>query len=316
MRRPTWASVALVLSVPISSTLWGIGTSFLTVPSTPRELGLGGSSVILTGDPSLSRGNPALIVQDLPSIQIYLGYHQWLTGIRGSSVLVARPALGGTVGFRIRQLAMSDLELRTEIPADEFLSHFGASGTAAEVIWGKRLRLRPSGTPGSEGKGIRFGATLRWIRTELYIYSSSGVGADLGAVWPVIQDRLALGAAVRNVGAMGPLNKESPTLPTAISVAAAYRPPIPDASPPPGLSSVMTLEVEVSRRHGVVTRVAGETGLGVMRLTLGSRFSQRVTAVGASLAVTWRRFQVSYGVEVGSHSLGIPHLFQVSTILP
>lgn len=303
-------STVLAVFLCFFTGLKGIGTSFLIVPSTPRELGLGGSSVIVTGDPSLFRGNPALIVQDIASVQIYLGYHQWLTGITGSSILVAQPGLGGTLGIGIRQLTVADLELRTDVPTDEFLAHFAASGTALEITWGKRLRLDPG------FKDIRLGATVRWIRTDLYIYSSSGAAADVGAVWPVIQDRFAVGAAVRNVGAMGPLNEKRPALPTTLAVAGAYRHPVVKLSSSQDVASLMTLEVEISRERGVVTRLAGETELGLLRLTVGSRFSQRVTAVGTSVAVTWRMFQVSYGVEVGSHQLGIPHLFQVRTTLP
>ncbi|SVB43769.1 uncharacterized protein METZ01_LOCUS196623, partial [marine metagenome] len=38
--------------------LYGIGTSFLNVPFTPRQLALGGAGTALWGDPSLFRLNP------------------------------------------------------------------------------------------------------------------------------------------------------------------------------------------------------------------------------------------------------------------
>ena len=44
--------------------LYGIGTSFLNVPFTPRLLALGGAGTALWGDPSLFRLNPALVVQE------------------------------------------------------------------------------------------------------------------------------------------------------------------------------------------------------------------------------------------------------------
>ncbi|MFQ6674736.1 MAG: hypothetical protein ACE5LH_00175 [Fidelibacterota bacterium] len=316
MSRPFLTGTPLIATALLFTPLWGIGTSFLTVPSTPRELALGGSSVIVMGDPSLSRGNPALVVQDLPSTQVYLGYHRWLTGIKGSSIFWVQPGLAGTVGVGIRQLAVSDLELRTDVPTDEYLAHFAASGTAVEVVWGKPLGRGMSGRESLEGGRIRFGMALRWIRTELYTYSSSGVGADIGAVWPVIPERFTVGAAVKNLGTMGPLNRKRPSLPTAVAAAASYRISPPETSRSPAISSMIMVETELSRAHGVVARVAGETGMGGFTLTLGSRLSRRLMAVGAGVAVTWRRFQVSYGMEVGSHRLGIPHLFQVRATLP
>lgn len=288
------------------STLQGIGTSFLTVPSSPREAGLGGSSVSVMGDPSLARGNPALIIQGIPATQVYLGYHEWIAGIEGSSILLVQPGLGGIFGFGIRQLMISDLELRTGTPTDEFVAQFSASGTAIEIIWGR----------GSGGGKPRFGGTVRWIRSDLYVYSSSGLAFDLGAVWPVIQDRLVLGTAVRNMGFMGPLKETELALPTSLSAAASYKFPFLETTKRLNLTSELTLGVESSRVHGTVTRFSGETGLGAFRLTIGSRFSRNVSVAGASLAVTWRRFEASYGVEVGSHRLGIPHLFQVTTTLP
>lgn len=282
----------------------GIGTSFLTIPAYPRELALGGLTTSIAGDPSLARGNPALIVQPLPAMEVYFGYNAWFAGARGTSVLVIQPAARGTVGFGVRHMAISDLELRTERPTDEYLSHFTVSGTAVEGVWGRKFAQ------------LQIGGTLRWIRLESYVWTSSGMAIDLGVLWPLMNKRISLGASIQNLGSMSRMFKQAPGLPTALQIGGTFDVSSLLSQEDNVYRSSMTIGAEISRAHGAVARVAGEMFLGDARITLGTRMSEKVTQVAGGVNLTWRRFQVSYGLAVGSHQLGIPHLFRVKTTLP
>lgn len=76
-------SRALIFTILTVTTAEAIGTSFLTVPYSPRELALGGRTASVLGDASLSRGNPALIVGT--SHQMFFSYTSWFAGVTGSS---------------------------------------------------------------------------------------------------------------------------------------------------------------------------------------------------------------------------------------
>ena len=304
MGRSTTGGLALVLFLSLGARAPGIGTAFLTIPVSPRELALGGATSSIVGDPSLSRGNPALIVQTIPSTEFYVGYNAWFSGTQGTSVLVVQPAFGGTGGLAIRNLGIADLQLRTERPEDDYLALFAASGSAIEGIWGRRFDR------------LRVGAALRWIRMELDIHTSSGFGADLGLWWPLVRNRISVGASVQNLGSMDKLLAEAPSLPTTFQAGVTYRVTSERGSGRRQFQSFVTAGMERSDLHGLVTRVAGEVSFENLLITLGMRRSERVTGVAGSVSLNWRRFRVAYGLAIESHQLGIPHLFQIKTTLP
>lgn len=281
-----------------------VGTSFLSIPSSPRELGLGGVTASVAGDASLVRGNPALILQSFPAMDVFFGYTVWYAGSRGMSVLIAQPAFGGTFGFALRRLEVSNLELRRETPTDDPLAHFTESGTALEGTWGRRFDR------------LRVGATARWIRLESYEDNSSGVSIDLGAWWPLMRDQISLGISLRNMGFMTPLWKETPSLPTALQTGATWHTSSGETPEKSQFRSLFTVGTEISQVHGTVTRLAGEMSFENVSLTLGTRLSHKVTDVAGGVSVGWRRFRFSYGMAVGSNRLGIPYFFHVKTTFP
>ncbi|MBC8175387.1 MAG: hypothetical protein H8E82_07020, partial [Candidatus Marinimicrobia bacterium] len=283
--------------------LTAIGTRFLTIPSTPREVAMGGFSASFSGDAFLYHGNPALVVQSAGTT-LYFGYNTWLAGSRGSSFLLTNPLIGGVFGFGIRQLVLTDIEFRTTTPIDEYLSLFNASGTAVELVWGCRLNR------------LHIGATTRWIRTETYVYDATGVGVDVGLWMPLLKNRLSVGASVQNIGTMSELMDKASELPAAFLAGITFQTSPLYKPSDSEIKSSITVSGEVSKFHGTVFRVSGEILHSAFRLTLGTRFSDRVTSVGAGVGIHWRRVEFGYGLEVGSHQLGIPHLFDFRITLP
>jgi len=304
MERLLFRGIVVLLGLSIGTYAPAIGTAFLTIPSNPRELALGGSTSSIAGDPSLARGNPALIVQTFPAMEIGFGYNAWFAGARGTSVLITQPAFHGTLGFGVRSMGISDLELRPSRPTDEYDAHFTVSGIAVEGIWGRQFDR------------LRLGGTLRWIRIESYVYNSSGLSVDLGAWWPLMRNRISIGASVRNLGSMGPMLYENPSLPVTFQTGITFRVTSGKETETHQLQSLMTVGAEISDKHRFVARVAGEVVFGEVRITLGTRLSEEVTEVAGAVNLRLRLFQVSYGLAIGSHQLGIPHLFHVKARLP
>lgn len=294
----------LLITTQLFYHIGAIGTSFLTVPMYARELALGGLNPSIMGDPSLFRGNPALIV-DYPSAStVFFGYNVWLADTKGMSLLVTNPAFGGTLGIGLRQISLSNLELRTTTPTDDYLSLFSASGTALEGTWGKKLNR------------AYLGASLRWIRIESYIHVSTGFSADFGFGWSFLKNKITMGAAILNVGKMNPFKNEVPELPTSIIAGVTVK-----THPLFGLSSkkyntYTSVVGEYSKAHSWVVRISGELFYNPVRFTLGTKLSNELISLGIGLGINWRRFQLSYGLEIGSHQIDIPHLFQFGITLP
>ncbi|MBH30694.1 MAG: hypothetical protein CMG71_01740 [Candidatus Marinimicrobia bacterium] len=287
-------AAVLFITVP----LFGIGTTFLNVPFTPRQLALG--SAALMGDPSLFRLNPALVVQERTATQVYFGYNGWFGDAAGHSVVVVEPMFGGTVAVGLRSLSISGLELRTGRPTDEPVANFISSGTAAEVSWGRR-----NGT-------IQWGGTARWLRMESYVYASSGIAFDVGAAASLMEGRFSVGTALRNAGSMNSFKEASPALPTTLSVSAVFRPFRADNS----VGFLTSASADFSKRNGTVVRLGGEASVGDFVVYAGMSGAKEVTSFSGGAAFRARILTISYAFQLASHNLGMPHLMQIQITLP
>jgi len=288
----------------IGSNGYAIGTAFLTMPTNPREMALGGMTVSISGDALLSTGNPALLASGVNGMRMSFGYGSWFSDMKGMNFLLTHPGFGGTIGWRLRQQKIVDLEYRSTTPTDDALGEFSASGTSLEVSWG-----------GGRDR-LRMGGTLRFIYLETYTYSSSGVAADLGGWFSLINDRLYFGLSLLNVGAMNAFNRVIPDLPTSFSAGVTVKTTEIKNDYVGSIISWINLGVENSSFHGNVIRLSGEIEAGSFRWTVGTRISEEVSSVSTGIEFSWRRFELSYGLEVGSHQLGIPHLLNLSVVFP
>ena len=287
-------TVVVFMTVP----LFGIGTTFLNVPFTPRQLALG--SAALLGDPSLFRFNPALVVQERAATQVYFGYNGWLGDAVGHSVVAVQPMFGGTAAVGLRSLSISGLELRTGRPTDEPVANFMSSGTAAEVSWGRR-----NGT-------LQWGGTARWLRMESFVYASSGVAFDVGAAASLMEGQLSVGAALRNAGSMNSFKETSPALPTVLSAGVVFRPFTADNS----VGFLTSASADFSERHGTVVRFGGEASIGDFVVSAGMSSAEEVTSFSGATAFRARVLTISYAFQLATHNLGMPHLIQIQITLP
>lgn len=302
MRFYRFLTGALFFAAILVTTAGAIGTSFLTVPYSPRELALGGRTAAVPGDASLSRGNPALIVGT--SHQLFFSYTSWFSGVSGSSLLMVQPLGKGSLGLSVRHMDVSDLQLRTETPTDDYLALFAASGTTLEAVWGRRIN------------NLQIGISLRGIYMDTYVYQSTGWSADAGVLLPLADKKILMGGAVLNAGSMTDLDSIPPALPTTVVVGVTFDTDRLLGVQWEALQTSLVLGGEASDLHGTVYRIGGESAIGNFRLSIGSRISQEMTAVSAGVGLTWRRFVVDYGLEISSSQLGIPHLISLRMTLP
>jgi len=295
-------SRALIFTILTVTTAEAIGTSFLTVPYSPRELALGGRTASVLGDASLSRGNPALIVGT--SHQIFFSYTSWFAGVTGSSALMVQPFGKGSLGLSVRHMDVSDLQLRTDTPTDDYIALFAASGTTLEATWGQKFQ------------NLLVGLSLRGIYMDTYVYKSSGWAADAGVLLPLANDKILIGGAILNLGSMTDLDSIPPELPTTAVLGVTLDTDRLFGVQWEALQTSFVLGGEVSELHGTVIRIGGESEIGNFRLSIGSRISQEVSAVSAGMGLTFRRFVVDYSLEISSSQLGIPHLISLRMTLP
>ena len=263
--------------------IFGIGTQFLSIPQNAKELiiGLNPSIKNITNRPILSAS-----------------YGNWLAGIKVSTFGYSRKALGGAAGFNVRYIALNDLELRTDRPTDDPLSVFDATAIALDGNYIRQTKIGLLST------------TLRYISMQLLDEIATGFAMDIG-LQHNINDKLNVGFTVLNLGSMSELNVEKPKLPVRMIVGSGY-----DFSFNEIDNSFFVALEKSSIIEGIILRVGEVTNWNKLQFLIGTQFSKDVASISGGIGIKLGTYDIKYGIQFGSQSLGSPQMLDLSVILP
>lgn len=188
--KPTFLFLLLVIS---GQNLAQVGGDhffdFLGLPSSARETALGGSLITIADeDLSLAYGNPALL-NDKMHNRIVFNHNFHFVDITNGYAAYARsiPAASITVHAGIKYIDYGEFDLADvfgnldgTFSANEWSFHAGA---------GKKLNNRFS-----------LGVNLKFIRSQLAGYNTSGLAGDLGALYNVPESDFSLAISLKNIG--------------------------------------------------------------------------------------------------------------------
>jgi hypothetical protein len=265
------------------SLIFGVGTQFLSIPRNAMELVIGLNPILnkITNKPILSAS-----------------YGNWLAGIKVSSFGYNRGAFGGTAGFEFRYIALNDLELRSDRPTDDPLSIFSATAIALD---GNYIRQTKIGLLSTK---------LRYVAVQLYDESTTGFVMDVG-LQQNINDKLFVGFALLNLGSMSDLYKEKPKLPVRIIVSSSYVIKINKID-----NSIFVAVEKSSIAEGIIFRVGEVANWNKLQFLIGTQFSKEVASISGGIGIRLGAYDIKYGLQFGSQSLGIPQMLDISVILP
>ncbi|MFQ6612644.1 MAG: hypothetical protein ACE5D2_06020 [Fidelibacterota bacterium] len=274
----------LFLILGCSASLQALGSQFLVVPVTAREL-----TIINT-----PWRNPALGYIAGIRPQIVLSYGHWLAGTRSFAFQYQQ---GRTV-LQLRYLGLKDLELRTTRPTDEPLAKFGAYGTSVEGAtsrkWGK----------------LDFGLGLKVLYFQIYTQSSSGIGLDLGLRHRLNENNY-VSLSVLNLGQMNTFRERRPVLPRRLIAGMG------NTFSFNGYKTETVLNLE---RSALVDQLILELGnqFFYRNLVISNTF-QTVGAVftySAGIGIHFGIYSLYYGLRTGRSALGTPQMMDISVRLP
>jgi len=267
----------------LQNLILGIGTQFLSIPQNTAELVVGINPVFNknTTKPTISAS-----------------YGNWLADIKVSSFGYSRMALGGIAGFNFRYVALSEIELRTDRPTEDPLSVFNATAIALNGNYSRQTKIGLLSTK------------LRYISMQLLNETSSGFAIDIG-LQHTVNNKLNVGLELLNFGIMSELYKEEPQLPLRIIAGSSYNFKFNE------LSNSVFLAVEKSSIvDGIIIRAGEITNWKKLQILVGTQFSKEVTSVSVGIGIKLGVYDIKYGIQFGSQSLGIPQMFDISIILP
>ena len=273
----------LTSAILFQSLIFGIGTQFLSIPHNTMDLVIGINPVSnkIANKPVLS-----------------VSYGNWLAGIKVSSFGYNRNAFGGTAGFNVRYMALNDLEQRTDRPTDDPLSVFGATAIALDGNYIKQTKIGLLSTK------------LRYISMQLLDETTTGFAMDIG-LQKNINDKLNVGLSVLNIGSMSELNVEKPKLPIRLILGSSYGFAINDID-----NSLFIAMEQSTMTEGIILRVGEVTNWNKLQFLIGTQFSKEVISISGGIGIKLGAYDIKYGIQLGTQSLGIPQMLDISIILP
>ena len=265
------------------SLIFGIGTQFLAIPQNSTEL-------IIGINPALNK------VVSKPTLTA--SYGNWLGEIKVSSFGYNRNAFGGSAGFDVRYIALNDIELRSDRPTDEPLALYRATAFALD---GNYNRETPKGS---------LGIKIRYISLQMFEESSTGYAIDLGLLRNVNKN-ISVGFNILNLGGMSELYRETPKLPVRMIVGSSYSFIFNE------IDNLICVALEKSTMtNGIVLRIGEIAKWNKLQLLLGTQFSEEVASISGGIGIKLGAYDIKYGIQFGSQSLGIPQMLDISVILP
>ncbi|MDP6877292.1 MAG: hypothetical protein QGI18_01730 [Candidatus Marinimicrobia bacterium] len=273
---------------------YSLGTQFLSVPSSAIELAFGPSPLF----GSLTVNNPALLRSPTQGVVMNISYGSWLNNISNSSFSLSSKLGRGNIGFNMRHMGVSDLELRSNRPTDDPLATFSSSSFAVATSY--------SQTYGA----ITVGATIRYILIQLYTENVSGMTFDAG-ITRAFGKNIDLGFSILNTGFINNTDSYNPTLPLRFLSALSYQLPRSKWGHKICLSAEQSSLVD-----GIIIRAASETKFEKFDIRFGTQTSKEVTVVSGGFGIQLGLLNFHYGIQIGSQHLGLPQMLDISIKLP
>jgi hypothetical protein len=180
---------------------------FLKLGAGARAAGMGEASAAAANDSTSIYWNPAGL-NKLADRSLAVMHAVWFEDITYDWLSYAQPVKGvGTVGVGIQYLSYGTIK--------------GMDSTGVEGASFTPNDLAVTLSCARNYKGIDLGASVKYISSKIK-HSASAYAVDLGAQYKMMNDRLALGLAVQNLGTKMKFVDQEDALPANVKLGGAY----------------------------------------------------------------------------------------------
>ncbi|MBL51739.1 MAG: hypothetical protein CMG57_07270 [Candidatus Marinimicrobia bacterium] len=274
--------------------LFGMGTQFLTLPTSAEELCIG-SHPTLSGNYTL---NPAVGYANGQNPGLVMSRGVWLGDVSLSRLSYIQTYRGKTFHLGGKYSGLSDLEFRSDVPQDEAFTSFSTYGFALD------------GGLSFKRENQNFGFSLNYIFMGLYTETSSGLGINIGYT-RFFKNKLKFGLSLQNIGIMTKLETSSPNLPLRLLG---------------GISKVINFNEYQNTLFGSIELnklspsakfyFGNHFRWNRLEIMGGFATSEKVIESSAGLGLILGIYQIKYAVQFGSQYLGTPQIFTIQIRLP
>ena len=280
----------------LSLSLYGIGTQFLVTPYNANELSVGSHPTYL----ALVNLNPALYSEEKKNSSLLVNRGSWVGDVSLSSLGYIQKVNDKTFYFGARYSALSDLEFRGEKPEDEPLGYFTSHG----------LSFKSGISLNRNNK--TYGFSISYVSMGIYTESSSGIGLGFGYL-AKLKKGVNLGISIQNIGKMSVLDNEAPQLPLRVLIGPSKLFNLLMFSSTVYTSAELnSLNSNINYKYNLGNKLTWKQ----IDILSGFSISERVNYVSLGLNLKLKKYEISYGININSQSLGEPQILSLKFQLP
>ena len=273
--------------------LYGIGSQFLILPFSSKELSIGSHPTLFEHDPV----NPSLYhaIEDRPSISFNQGTWFGDVGLTQAGYNFEKNNVITHFGFKYS--GITDLEFRNDSPSDSPLSYFSSFGISFDA-----------------GKAIvrdnqRYGVSISYVHFGIFTYESKGLGLNFGYSLD-LGNKIKVGAVIQNVGKMSKFRTDKILLPQRLLVGCSKEFKINQIK-----NSVYTSIEKNSLISTAKIHIGNHFNWTRFNLYSGFSFSSGVMESSTGFGLLLSRFEVAYGLRFGSQNIGIPQIISIRFLM-
>jgi len=273
--------------------LFGIGSQFLTLPFSSKELSIGSHPTLFDHDPV----NPSLYhaIQNRPSVSFNQGTWFGEVGLTQAGYNFEKNNVITHFGFKYS--GITDLEFRNDSPSDSPLSYFSSFGLSFDA--GKAI-IRDN---------HRYGISISYVHFGIFTYESKGLGFNFGYSMD-LANKIKVGAVMQNLGKMSKLQADEILLPQRILVGCSKEFKFHQIK-----NSIYTSIEKNSLTTSAKVHIGNHFNWTRFNLYSGVSSSRDVLESSIGFGVILNRFEVVYGLRFGSQNIGIPQIISIRFLM-
>ena len=284
----------LIFIIISYSSLYAIGTQFLTFPESAYDLAMG-SHVSFGGSANV---NPSLIKPNQSSPLLYINSGHWYGDIRLSGLNYIHKIGRYNNKLFLRQAEITDLEYRDDRPSDNPNTIFAAYGFSL----GSGFSFHnPLGN---------FGATFSALYFAIYDQSSSGFTIDLGYS-NTLSNGWGIGLSILSLGSVSKFYQEKPKLPTRVLAGITKEVDFKNIS-----NRFYTTGEFSSLNDTWKITFGNDTKWKQIKLLGGYSFTEHTSSMSFGSGFAYGRLGITYAIRMGSQEIGVPNTLSLSFLLP
>ena len=273
--------------------IYGIGSQFLTLPFSSKELSIGSHPTLFDHDPV----NPSLYhaIQNRPSVSFNQGTWFGEVGLTQAGYNFEKNNVITHFGFKYS--GITDLEFRNDSPSDSPLSYFSSFGLSFDA--GKAI-IRDN---------HRYGISISYVHFGIFTYESKGLGFNFGYSMD-LANKIKVGAVMQNLGKMSKLQADEILLPQRILVGCSKEFKFHQIK-----NSIYTSIEKNSLTTSAKVHIGNHFNWTRFNLYSGVSSSRDVLESSIGFGVILNRFEVVYGLRFGSQNIGIPQIISIRFLM-